>query len=272
MIKSFKNQIRYEIKVGIFLNWKKYLFITGIFILFACCLFFSIDRNIARKLNVSDYLVKIFMGTSEWKFADKSNTFYLPKEWAVVEIMYFLFICTHLKQDHKLREEQVLLRSQSIVIWWIGKCAWLILTTFCYYFTFYSVFLFISIITGTGFDGAVNIQNVWGLQKISLNFHEGFLFLYVLPSMTALAIGFSQMLFSVIINQIAALCMSITYLITAVYISRPWLLGNYSMLLRNYQIMGHGGVHGRDGIIYSAVIIVFTIVAGCVYMKRKRNI
>lgn len=271
MIKSFKNQIKYEIKVGILLNWKRYLFILGIFSLFACCLFFSMDRNIANHLNISDYLVRIFMGTSEWKFADRSNTFYLPKEWAVIEIMYFLFICIYSKQDYKLREEQVLLRSQNIVIWWIGKCIWLILTTLCYYFIFYGVFVLISIITGTGLNGAVNIQNVWGLEKISLNFNEAFLVLYILPWMTSLAIGFFQMLFSMIINPIAAISMSITYLIAAVYVSKPWLLGNYSMILRDYQVIGQRGVNGRDGLIYSFIIAISAIVAGCFYMKKKRS-
>lgn len=271
MIKSFKRQVVYEWKAGIRSRVKMYLLVLLIFLLLGISIWISADAEMVKTLTVSDYLTKIFLGITEMKTADRTTSFYLPKEWAIVQVVYLLFISTYPKKDETERGYQVLLRNQNKKIWWFGKCQWLVMTTFFYYALLYFVLLFISTATGEGFVFDVAIRNIWGLQKLKMQTGEGWLALYIMPWLSMMAIGFGEMLLSFLLNPAAAVGISLCYLISSIYVAAPWLLGNYSMIVRNSQVMESGGVSCFYGIIESVGVIGVILLAGSIYMRKRET-
>ncbi|MDD4369591.1 MAG: hypothetical protein PHD56_00705 [Anaerostipes sp.] len=266
MIWSFKQQLKYEYRAGIKVRWKQYMGLVLVFFLLGACIYHSAGEKVAGNLTLTDYLVKIFSGIDEMKKADRTMAFYLPKEWGVVEILYLLFVVNYPKSDYEQRGYQVILRTKSKSMWWIGKCSWLVMTTICYYGIFYLVMLVCSMFRYQD----MTVRNVWGIQQIILSHGEGILSIYLMPWITMLAIAFVMILLSMTFNQIVAVSAAICYLISAVYISKSWLLGNYTMLLRNQQILGSDGVTCRQGILFSLGIIIITTLVGMKYMKNKK--
>jgi len=266
-------QIKYDIQNGIFLDWKWHI------IWFLICVFLSFNilhqallyDYIAQpsQINWVSYILKIFLGKKELKQMPINTTFSAPKEWITVYLFYIVYICRYPKKDMEQRGYHTLLRVQSKISWWNAKCIWVILNTI----TFFGILIFTTILFGMVFqcdfswEMAIH-KDIW---RIGIHeFSKGELFIngLLLPFLVAVSIGMLELLLTFIVSTIPAIAIVITYLIFSVYDCNAFLLGNYSMLLRNYLIIGKKGVFSIRGILLCALIIVISWIVGGYCFKK----
>ncbi|MGN0291743.1 MAG: hypothetical protein ACI4C5_07410 [Lachnospiraceae bacterium] len=270
MGKSFKNQIRYDMRVGILLEWKFYLCFFLVFLILGGSLFLTGKAEQIPCFNFMDYLVKIFEGIVEFQKMDRLSSFYIPKEWLLVQFPFLVYIAKYPKRDWEQRGVQMILRSQSKVCWWLSKCIWLLTSAVLYYAVFYLAIAIVSVLGGGSLS--LRIRDVWeyGIEELFLA--EGLRILLLMPCLCSVAVGMLQMFVSFLISPIIALCISLAYFILSVAVEKSWILGNYTMLIRNRQIDTINGVKSETGILIAMIMIVFGIVSGMEYLKRKELI
>jgi hypothetical protein len=75
--------------------------------------------------------------------------------------------------------------------------------------------------------------------------------------------------FTVFLNPIIGMIVGLGIYIASVYWENSILIGNYSMIIRNYWVKGEGEIHTVKGILFSIIIILFTIAAGSLMIQKK---
>lgn len=268
MGKSLRNQVRYDLRVG--LEWRFYLCFFLIFLFLGGSVLFAGRGAGISELNFMDYLVKIFEGIEEFQRMDRISSFYIPKEWLIVQFPFFVYIAKYPKRDWDQRGAQTVLRSQSKVFWWLGKCVWLLASAVLYYIVFYLAIAMVAVSFGGSLD--LQIRDVWEIGLGELRGQEGIRTLLLMPCLCSIAVGMLQMFLSFVFSPIIALCISIAYLVLSVAVEKSWILGNYTMLIRNRRLDVMKGVENGTGILMSACIIGFGILMGMKYMKGKELI
>jgi len=272
MKKCFRNQIKQDLKVGIGLEWKLYLCLFVVFVILGVLLSTGVENSQIGHLTWIDYLVKIYEGGPELQKLDRRIAFYIPKEWLIVQFLFFVYICKYPRRDLEQRGIQIILRSQSKTGWWIGKCVWLLVNAVLYYVLLYLAMIVSSLVGGSGIRQDFMIRDIWHIGLGSLQQTEGMITLLVMPCVCAIAIGMVQVLLSIVFSASIALCISIGYLVLSVAVENKWILGNYTMLTRNRQLDAVNGVSNWMGIVIAAGIVIFSIVAGTLFIKKKELI
>lgn len=272
MKKYFRNQIKQDLKIGIALEWKVYLCLFLVFLAVGGLLSATAGNNQMEHLTWIDYLVKIYEGGPEFQKLDRRISFHIPKEWLIVQFLFFISISKYPKRDLEQRGIQMILRSQNKKGWWMSKCIWLFVNAILYYGLFYLAIFVVSFVRGGGLTQKFVIRDVWHIGLNSLSQTEGMLTLLIMPCICAVAIGMVQILLSLVLSAGIALCVSIGYLVLSVAVESKWILGNYTMLIRNRQLDPMHGVSNWMGIVISAGIMILSILAGTVFIKKKEFI
>lgn len=215
-----------------------------------------------------DYLIKIFAGTQEIRQMERASSFYIPKEWLIVEFLFFILIAKYPKKDLEEQGIQVLLRTRSKGVWWLSKCIWLICSGVLYYGVFYLAMIVNAIVDNPMTGLHIKIRDIWQIGLEGCSQMEVNMILFVMPLLCSLAIGMVQMLLSIAFSPVLALCVSIAYQVLAVAVQKSWILGNYTMLCRHEPIYVNG-VRDWKGILFSTGIFFIGIFLGMKHMKKK---
>lgn len=259
-----KNQIVRDLKVGI--NRVSYI---GIFLIFLA-LGISIRLTAPDGIGLCwrDYLIKIFEGTQEIGQMERTSSFYIPKEWLVVQFLFFILIAKYPKKDLEQQGIQIFIRTNSKRTWWLSKCVWLFCSGVLYYGLFYLAMAVVAIPGNSVEELYIQGSDIWQMGLAGYHPAEVNITLLVMPFLCTTAIGMLQMVISIAVSPILALCCSIAYQVLAVAIQKSWILGNYTMLCRHAQA-GRSGVDNWKGIIISMGIFLTGMFLGIKYMKKK---
>lgn len=268
MGRSFRNQLKYDIRVG--LEWKFYLCLFLIFLFLGGSVCLAGREMGIMELGFMDYLVKIFEGIEEFQRMDRIASFYIPKEWLLAQFPFLLYIAKYPKRDWDQRGMQMVLRSQSRVLWWLSKCIWLMVSAMLYYVVFYFAIAVVTMVGGGNLN--LQIRDVWEIGFGGMSRQEEVRILLLMPWLCSIAIGILQMLLSFILSPVIALCISIAYLVLSVAVEKSWILGNYTMLIRSHEYDVMKGVRSGVGVVISVCIICFGILTGMKFIKGKEFI
>lgn len=173
-------------------------------------------------------------------------------------------ICDYPVNDLNELGLQSMLLSRSRRKWIMSKFIWTALMVCIFYALTFGILLLESI-----------IQNNFSEEIISLSMKaflmgDKWFIPYILPMLSDIAIAVLQMTLSFLTNPFLAYIFSIIYLIISVYVKNAFLLGNYSMLLRNIHLADNG-LHTEMGVVSCSFVIIISICIS-IFLIKKRDI
>lgn len=259
---SIKGILLYECKNGFYQNRVQIFIGIGVLV-FIIYMVIQDSILLNNYVNIGDCWFYLFSGSPEYIYSSDAK-FELPILWFLFHTYLLYMICNYPVNDLDELGLQSMMLSKSREKWLTGKLVWAI-TMVCVYYILAFLVMIVEVI----------IKNNFLEQKIGLEFttlimgDKGFV-PYILPLISDIAIAILQMSLSFLFNPFCAFVFSILYFILSVYFKNPFLLGNYSMFLRNISF-SENGLNTEYGIAICVLYIVLCIFI-CMYHIHTRDI
>lgn len=268
-------QVKYDCRRGFSFTWKRYAFLFMIIIFFDFYIMKRvIDYEQINKISLDigfwDYLFQIFQGMPANMEQNKISFFELPAMWLLFHLYLIFCLSGFLQQEEQDYGQQVLIRTKSRGIWWLGKCCWYLVGTAVYYgitFSVTAVFAYFR----QGFRPGLSVQLQESLSHIDVRGIEDrseFIIIVIMPLIVSMGLVLFQLLVSAIFNPMISIIVQTALFAISGYFCTPFLPGNYLMLMRLSEISGEK-IKWEYGIGYGLVLIGICFLAGRIYYNRK---
>lgn len=267
--KSFLKLLQYDLNIGFSINLPKYI-ISALFIAILCAKFYS-NLSASEGIpngNIIDCYMYIFKGMKVYN-AENGDPFMIPFDWLILQSLIGLLIIQYPTQDLHSYGTQLLIRSRSRVFWWISKCIWNFATVLMFYLLSFIIPIVFSAIFGD-LSLIPNIKvnefsSLIDLKDVQINF-TFYISIFILPILTSVAVSLFQMMLSFLINPVISFLLIVGVMAASAYCHTPFLVGNYTMILRNKAIY-ESGFNNTNIIIIDLLIVILSVIVGLLYFK-----
>lgn len=239
----------------------------------ACFLFLFLAnitvKNCLVQQNGSGYLsyyVTILGGMPEY-VKTETSIFQLPVGWFLFYAYLFFLIGFYPVSDLYSGGSKTLLLAESRNKWVVSKLIWIVTTIIMYYVIFLLCLFANAALIGNKDAGLSYVADFYGLSS-DINMSQILVVFFVAPIFITIAMSFIQFVVSIIFNALCGYMITITILVVSTYWMKPFLIGNYLILIRN-ELMSLGGMKETNGILISIGICIITIVTGCLIFRKK---
>lgn len=263
-----RHQIAYDVRNGIKLQYKKFLF----FVLIIVFLFLLFNRKVSDCILIPegnhagfwDYFVYLFRGKEKIGSLSHVDIFDIPIEWMLIHGYVLFAIGTYPNEEYGERGYQFFLKAGNKWCWWVSKGIYIISAVFLYYFSIVAVAFGFSAVQGTGFrDVNKEICNyAAGINVSDLSKSDIIWGVCIMPLLLLIALCTVELCISFWVGSMGSVIILLGYLSASAYWCNEWLLGNYTMLLRAKEVSRSVGV-----LILSGGILIF-FVLGYFYFKQ----
>lgn len=267
----FKSEFLY----GLVFKWYKY--IPLFFMSLAFCVMFYNDvqfLNTAAGANAipstMDYFLNLFNGIPIY-IPSEGKPFEVPVIWFVLNLYIAFAAANYPTSDLNGVGKYMILQSKSRTKWYLGKCCWVVFSVlFCYLLIFLAPVIF-SLFTGKLSFFASSDEVI--CAKLLANYSVAgpvylVLSVLLLPVLTSIALSVVQLLIEFLSKPIFSFIVTVCLLIASAYLYTPFLIGNFSIMLRSEYVI-ENGIKFTTGAIVTLTIIVLAIVLGVLRFKKK---
>lgn len=206
--------------------------------------------------------IKVIEDPSEFAFI--SPFFILLYSWLILITAYYAY------DDMKEYGIQTFTRCGQKYSWWISKCIWNFCTVMLYYGLIYLTCFLVAVIWGN--PSFTVDETVWNFlfmaEKEMASGRTFFLYVFVLPVFTALALSMAQMFLSITFSPIAGAAANILVLLVSISCLSQWLPGNYLMFLRMFLRIDEG-VKFLPAFFVDIGLLIGSAWGGVVILKKK---
>lgn len=268
--------ISYDLRNGM-LQYRRWMIMavlggTAIFVDFWRKLRFFTIYIPEMRMTFSDLLFYAY-GGMEIYHPSRENGLEIPIIWIGIFALTAYSTMNYPMQDISETGMNAMVKGNGRINWWLSKCFWCFSQTLLFH-----AILILTIGGGCLFGGIpiskqIHTQWIPYFYELSTEYellpidklNMGALLLVIA---CALALNFIQMLIGIMSKPVFGFLAILIVLISSAYYHSPLLIGNYGMFLRMNWIYS-GGVSICKGWILVMVILIFTMVSGCVIIKRK---
>jgi hypothetical protein len=277
--RTFSKLLLYDLRSGFAQNKAKYLIALLAFITL-CALYRSQTQTIwiddgtgglqlfSGERSMSDYLIFMFEGIEVY-VPSPNNPFIVPIFWMILQVLIALLVSVYPTNDLRTYALNVLTRVRSRRVWWVAKITWTILTVCSFYLLCLVVVAVFALATGDGSFLPVSAVSLYssGIDALAMSPSELFGILLV-PIFVSVALSVVQVSLSFVMKPALAFLAVMAYCVTSAYLFSPFLMGDYSMILRNGLVMSEG-LNSLLMMAISVLVAVVFAVVGARYFLRK---
>ena len=200
--------------------------------------------------------------------------FRFPIQWIILLGGMLYTSLNYPRQDIGTYGQQMLIRMDSRMTWWLSKWTWLFLNSLILFLTYIVTIILFSICKGVPFALASSPDmtdllyiNYWDYISISLSGNKVKLISIMLPFLVLFSLSTLQLLFTLIISPMFSFFLILSVLIVSAFATSPFLIGNYAMSQRS-TFMIKNGVNPCEGIWILVIAILIIFIVGAVMFKR----
>lgn len=269
---KYTKLIKYDLKRGFSYNYKKYIFIF--FIVFLNCIF-TINSIQKFRFITSiegtfiDYILYFFKGM-EMFMPNSNDEYVLPVAWFFIQIMTAYIVAYYTIDDLDGYGQNILIRYKKRTKWWISKCIWNILSVISVYLVAYLGIFIACLIRKVEIGMIISKEFARSVSLIEFTNtpnSEILIALILLPLCVSITLSIMQMSLSIYINPMLSFIFNMLLLFLSTLFTKEWLIGNYSMIMRNTIVIDYG-VKTRNGFIVCLVIIIVAFLLGAYGINR----
>lgn len=216
-----------------------------------------------------DYYLYAMKGMETYKITQES-IFRVPIYWFLFHIMLAYHIGDYAESDLKKYGRQVMMKSKTRMNWWFSKCIWCIVSVLSYYL----VAMLAQIPLTVFFEGSLSVRVSVDIMK---NFGAGLIYLdnrqmimigVLLPIVISCAVSMIQLLGSVVVGAVQSYAFICVLYVLSAYYTSPYLIGNYTMWLRNDTVSIGSEIYALSGTILAFFLISMTVTCGILYIDK----
>lgn len=273
-MRTFLRELSVDLRHGLRMVWPRLVAVVLIAIFSCVFLTYMSIINVVdlSLLSFADYVASIF--GSDREFSSMSSESWVPP------VMWY-FACAliaYITLDYPARDlngvgQSVISLSGNRLIWWLSKCAWVVLTTLfavlciaivCLVFTALVDGMFSTTISREAAE-QLSLRANWLLDEPEIL--DALRVLLLLP-LALSAICLCQLVLSFAVGTLPAYVFTLAYLFMSALEISPLLIGNCTMIYRCDDISYSGWDIGA-GFVVCFLVLVIAVVAGGTYMSRK---
>lgn len=219
------------------------------------------------------YLGFLLQGMPEY-FLSETGKFELPVPWLMLQA-YLLFLTVSYPAGDLARSGgQAIVRAGRRRDWLFGKAVWVGCTVAGYYLLLTAMVAVCALAAGGlapegGNAGQGFLASRYGIDLAKLGGWEIFLRWWGQPVLVSLALCLAQLAISLALEPALALFLMLGYLTASVFWASPWLLGNFSMLLRQDFLSGIPEICIRNCLLLCAAWSAGALALGAGWIGRK---
>ena len=275
--KAFRKSIAHDLHAGLLQNWKRYAALAAA-ASFACAFFYhwcgvvSASRPIGAVPSFGDYLCFLMSGMKPYAYGDSS--FEINALWLLLFAGLGYIVCDYPLRDIKGFGQQILLRSQSRMVWWGSKCVWCFLSV-CVFYAVLAIICFLAAL----FTGSLSILPNAELQEAvlelpirELSAGEFLAAAVAVPFLVSVSLTWLQTAVSLTAAPLAGFIGIVALLAYSVYYPSSFLPGNFLMLLRFETVSSCTDGTGwtiSEACLFSALTAAVALLLGSWAAKRK---
>jgi hypothetical protein len=276
-VRFFIRQFIHDVYSGISKNRIKYLLSSLVFFTL-CLLFYAQTNNLIAAgyegldegntgRSVLDYL--IFMSRGIEVYVPSPNSpFVLPIFWTVLQVFVALLVSVYPTDDLHGYATNVLTRTGSRHLWWASKVGWIIFTVCSFYLLGLVVILGFSFAVGDTSLLPIGDISLYATQIDALGLPLGKMLTALLVSLfVSIALSLVQMTLSFILKPALSFLIVMAYGIASAYFNAPFLIGAYSMMIRNGMVL-EGGLSNTAMLLASCAVALIAAGLGAFCFKR----
>jgi hypothetical protein len=247
--------------------------------LFCCYIFGIFKLNIENEygafgVHMADCIAYLLHGSIPGVRLMASSEFELSAMWMVLMMLEFLMPLDYPVKSMELWGYPYIIHTNRRT-WWNAKCLYTLSVIGITEIIKLSVIIVYCCICGITLSMDNNVtfyEIIFGAARLNLygalTPRQNFMLLIVVPALGVMAMGIVQLFVSVWLHPIVAYLFSLVWLIASVFLINPFLLGNYTMPIRNVLIDVEGLSIRVEVISCVAFIAVFWLI-GLVMVKKK---
>ena len=268
----------FDIKRGFREERGKYLF--TIFVCVAMCFLMHFQlynylssKNISDNVSISwfDYLFYNLRGDRVY-VPDDGERFVMPAIWICYQVLVALIVGYYPIRDLSGYGKNTLVRSQSRVLWFSAKIIWTVIAVVLFYLTMYATTFLFSLFESGNISMTPNIDIIKIFYQVDVSdvyLPNLILYLLVIPMLTSITMSIVQVVLSFVINPFLSFVLVIGYFTIGTYYDAPYLIGNFSQILRSKFFNMATGHTIEQAFLCLGIIAVVFIVFGYIYFSKK---
>lgn len=263
-----------DIYRGIVCRWFAWIATTIMIVGFCWIFYFQVNElslisNDNIKPTITDSLLFFFRGMK--KYVPVSGApFELPIIWLIPNFVLGLIIAKYPTNDLHGYGKILLIESGNRRCWITSKYLWVYVCVIIYYLILYIVIILFSLLWGSfSLDITTKIfSTIFDFYIIEQNTTLVIFSIVFLPLTTSLTLCSIQLLFEIIIGPVYSFLMTICLLISSAYFFSPFLIGNYSMILRSNLVI-ESGINIYTSFICNIILQIISLIGGITYFNKK---
>lgn len=262
--------ICHDIRVGLFKEWRKYLFIVFLFSLI-CFQFLMIYRGYNSEdfslgeLTFGDYIFFCFKGMPEFNAKQYNN---LNLSWICIQLSLAYLVSFYPSKDINGYGQLMIIKSKKKIVWWISKFIWCVLTVLMFYVVaFITVFIFSILFGNISFFPQGNILT--NFCDIYYVIDSNIIYLFFILLLNSITISLLQMVISILIKPIIGLLFIIIMHIFTIFTYSEFVYGNQLMLIRSSEFITKRLNYFVISFVSSIILIAFSFIIGYLFFRRK---
>lgn len=225
------------------------------------------EVRISQEISFGDYFLYLYGGMPQY-VPSATNYFEFPVVWMIVIIAILYLVLNYPFKNLAGVGQHILVQAKGRVPWWISKCIWNITSTLLYHAFVVGTILIGCLMRNNSISGQIHkdlIELMFQFsQDIVLRDVKKLTFIVCLsPILFSVSLNMLQMTISLFIKPIYSYILSLSILLSSAYLMKPYMIGNYAMMIR-FRWIWEKGLMVETGILVSLVIIMASIVVGMI--------
>ena len=279
--KEIIKQSSHDIYAGEYKNRYKYLIVLALLVVYFCNYKIQIHAMYMNEpytvpSSFMDMCIYLFKG--KIYFTTNPNMKYeIPYMW-LSEQMITLYIVGSYASDERTRlGQQYLIRTSHTSSWLLGKVAYAVVSIVLYYcllfvFTFAVTVPFSHQVFTMHEDLIAMSSGIFIANHTTLDMYRA---VFVMPFLTSLVFGIAMVVLQLVVKPVYVYGIELVYVLASDYKLSYFLIGNYSMIVRNVQQNRQfieegitGFIDPAKGIVIELILIVVLCMAGNLVLKK----
>lgn len=216
-----------------------------------------------------DALLFIFGGMREFN-PSVDTQFIFPALWMLICVLAVVLTVYYPTRDYSDTGMNILIRSESRLLWWLSKYLWAAFAVALFYLLAYLALFLLCLITDVPLTMRLssNVNVLFDMHGGGLlHPHDLAVETMLLPPLVLIACNYIQMTLSLFIRPVFAFIISISILLSSAYYRNMLLIGNYAMPVRNNLFL-EGSIDTATGILLCMILITLSVIIGSAKFRK----
>ena len=218
------------------------------------------------RITVTDIFTYVYEGV---KIFERKEDMTFPVMFVSYIMVPFIITSYYPFNDFEERGKVIFTRTRKRSLWWYSKCLWNVVSIVTYQLIMLITAIGYCVMGGkVSFEPSEKAAVHLGIVTMDCKLSDIFIYVFIIPTLTIIALSFLQMTISVIMSPVYGMMVQVVMLVLSIFVYSPLLPHNFLMLRRSAMVIDNG--YKLPVVITVCVIIsVISVIVGRNVIEKK---